>query len=608
MFRLITGEHAPDIGSVRFSRGTEVGYLPQIPQIDESRALEDEVATGFEDLYHLQARLEQVAEEMSKAASKDELENLMQQYDLIHDKIEHAGGFSVEYRIHEILVGLGFRESDFKLPMGVLSGGQKCRAALAKLLLRDPDFLLLDEPSNHLDIDAVRWLENYLLERKGGAIVISHDRYLLDRLAQSIVELHDGKTKRYVGNYTAYQRTRENELLTQERQFEQDAAYIEKEREYVARYGAGQRARQAKGRLTRLERQLDQGDFVTDRPRERARISMAFKPMDSSTRDVLEVNNLTKRYDARTLFANVRLRVVHGQRLGITGPNGSGKSTLLKCLLGKIHADEGTARFDPKAIVGYYAQEEEPIEPERSIVAEIMEARPDLSEEMARAMLGRFLFSGDDAFKRLGALSGGERSRVRLLKLMLLSPTIMILDEPTNHLDIDACEALEEALREYEGTIITVSHDRYFLDRLVTRLLVVRPEGVSLHEGNYSAYVRELEARAAAAGQSRDRKGVSVSSVSQNRDRKGALPHSAPARHATTPKRPKGPYSKHSAEQLEAMIHEREKKIAEMTARFGDQQLARDHSALAKLHEEFESAKRELAEIEAVWFEKMDGK
>lgn len=595
LFRVIIGRVTPDSGVVTRSKGMQVGYLAQEPELDLSRTLHDEVLNAFEGLLAIERRIHRLSEEMA-GASGEQLDALMTQYDRANAEFVAAGGYRHEQRLHEVLAGLGFSRTDYQLPIAALSGGQRCRAALAKLLLEDSAYLLLDEPTNHLDIDAVRWLEQFLKARQGGAAIISHDRYLLDRVVYRIIEFERGRIASFPGGYSDYQRGKELNAVTQERRFEKDQAFIAKERDFIARHLAGQRSKEAQGRRTRLARMLADGEFVTERVAQRRALQLAFEiePLDEG-RTIFRAEGVSKRYGAKVLFDDLSLEVSGGARIGITGPNGAGKSTLLRVLLGRIAPDAGEVKVDPKAQIGYYSQDAGELDSEASILGEIRACRPDLSETQARSILGQFLFSGDDVFRPLGRCSGGEQSRVRLLKLMLSMPTVLVLDEPTNHLDIVSCEALEEALQDYPGVLLVVSHDRYFLDRVIDQLLVVRDGGARRIRGNYTTYVEILEREEAARAAKEELERSAAAKKS------GATPTKKPGQKAA-----KSKYEKMPLAELEAFIAEREGQLAEIQERFGAPDVYKDPSALALLDAQYEAAKAELAEAEVAWLKLAD--
>ncbi|MCC7292858.1 MAG: ABC-F family ATP-binding cassette domain-containing protein [Phycisphaerales bacterium] len=619
LFRLITGQLAPDLGTVTRARGLEVGYLSQEPELNLANSLHDEVAEVFTELLDIEHRMHDVSERLALLEHGPQQQELLEQYDRLHARFEAAGGYKIEARVGEILGGLGFEPADNALPLSALSGGQKCRAALAKLLLRERGFLLLDEPTNHLDIDAVRWLEKFLKGHDGGVVVISHDRYLLDRLADRIVEIDRGRAHSYPGNYSSYHQAREMRRLTLDRQYEKDREFIEKERDFIARFLAGQRSKEAQGRRTRLERRLAAGEFVTERPAHRQRVRLRFTETRAKGGEILRVEDLGKSYGEKRLFAGLNLQVAAGLRLGITGPNGTGKSTLLKILLEVVPQDEGTVRWDSKLAIGYYAQESAELDPSRTIMEEIRADQPHLSEQHVRNHLGAFLFTGEDVFKPLGKLSGGEQSRVRLIKLILSNPDVLVLDEPTNHLDIPSREALEEALADYPGTIIAVSHDRYFLDRIVERLLVMRPEGHRLFAGNYTTYIETLEseqAKAAQAAQEAEDATPRATPSDKRRDgaaqrggSKGEPPPSATReelRRDDPLARDRARYDSISIEAIEIKIYEHEQELTRLGERFSDPSVYRDAEKVEELQESIEAIKHELTVLQSAWDERAE--
>ena len=606
LFRLITGELEPDLGTVTRSRGMDIGYLPQEPRVGLNHTLHDEVLSVFADVLAMERKLQRLSEQMAAQHDDPQLQPLMKRYDRVTAEFTAAGGYTYEQRLNEILGGLGFSQADRSLPVAALSGGQKCRAALAKLLLQDTSYLLLDEPTNHLDIDAVRWLEKFLAGHHGGAAIVSHDRYLLDRLAEKIVEVEGRRLASYPGNYSNYAHVRELRRLTQERQYEKDKAFIEKEQAFIAKHLAGQRTKEAQGRRKRLARRLEQDELVLDKPGHKREMKLDFKAADRSFdrkrharlkgHTIVEVEQAAKRYGEKLLFEGMSLQIEAGQRFGITGPNGTGKTTLLRLILGEVAPEAGHIVVDGQAAIGYYAQEEHGLDSETSVLGEILAARPDLSELEARAFLARFLFKRDDVFKPVGKLSGGEQSRVRLAKLMLAAPNVLMLDEPTNHLDIPSREALEQALLDYSGTIVAVSHDRYFLDRIVQRLLVLRAGEHRLCVGNYSEYIRQIEgeveqARTAAPDERRSRPTRSPGTRRQQQ-KKAA--------------RERSRFHSLSLEQLEAFITDRENEVSNMGARFADPEIYHDGAAVARLREKFDALQQELAEARAAWEQRVD--
>jgi ATP-binding cassette subfamily F protein 3 len=614
LFRLIAGELSADTGTVTRAKGVEVAYLPQEPDITADVTLHAAVAEAFADLLALERKIEALSEAIAVERDAARVHDLMAQYDRLRARFETSGGYQLEQRLNEVLGGLGFAPVDYDLPVTALSGGQKCRAALAKLLLRAAagggnaqPFLLLDEPTNHLDIDAVHWLEKFLAGHHGGAVIVSHDRYLLDRLAERTIEAVPGGTggqvRSYAGNYSAYVEARELHRLTALRQYQQDRAFVAKEQDFIAKNIAAQRTNVAKGRRTRLARRLAAGEFTLEKPIEQDTVRLRF--VDSGRKvqhgkELVRVAGLRKQYGEKLLFADLDLIVCAGERLGITGPNGTGKTTLLRIILDQVKPDAGTVYVAPTARIGYFAQEAADLDPDKTVIDEIVALRPAFLERDARHYAARFLFTDEDPFKKVGQLSGGEQSRVRFMKLILAAPDVLVLDEPTNHLDIPSREALEEALLDFVGTVITVSHDRYFLDQIVEKLVVMRPESVRLYHGDYSYYVEQIEqekaAEDAAREASRSRKGATAVPAVRARRKKTGQP-------AT----PRSPLARLTLAELEAYITLREERLAQVQERFGDAKLYRDATAVNDLRAEYETLTEELAAAEAVWLERADG-
>jgi len=608
LFRLIDGHLTPDAGTVTLSKGLEVGYLSQEPDLAEDGTLREVVGEGFAALVAVEQKLQSLSEQMATEHDSPRLSALMDQYDRVRARFEAAGGYRFEQRLNEVLGGLGFLPADYDLPIWALSGGQRCRAALGKLLLQERQFLLLDEPTNHLDIDAVRWLEKFLAGYHGGAAIISHDRYLLDRLADRTIEVvgggvtRGGQVSAYSGNYTSFLRTRETHRLTQERQYERDREAIQREQAFIAKHLAGQRTKEAQGRRKRLERRLKAGEFTLERPSGARTLGMRFGEVDRKPRqgtDVLRVEGSRKQYGDKLLFSELDLNVQAGERIGITGPNGTGKTTLLRIILGQVPADAGQVYVGPAVRIGYFAQEPDGLDPERTIVEEICEVRPDFLERDARDYAARFLFTGEDPFKRVGQLSGGEQSRVRFMKLILSVPDVLVLDEPTNHLDIPSREALEDALDAFPGTVVTVSHDRYFLDRVVDKLLVMRLGDDRLYQGNYSAYIEQVEQARAAEEAARQ-----AARDAEATGRRGNRP--ARRRTAAGQVQATSPLRKLKLDELEAYITEREEKIALLEQRFGEAEVYKDPEKIMALRADFDTLSEELAAAEAVWLERAE--
>ena len=476
-------------GSVVLSKGLRIGYLSQEPQLDPTCTLRQEILKVFRKQQNLEDEMLWLSERMGQ----EENPALLEEYANLQEQHERMGGYSYEHQINRTLGGLGFGNSDFHLNTRALSGGQKSRAALAKMLLENPDLLLLDEPTNHLDIKAIEWLENFLnSEYEGAVLIVSHDRYFLDRVARKIWELRAHQIKSYQGNYTKYLETRRLEILEQERSYAKQRRFIAHEEEFIRRNIAGQRTREAQGRqklLNRVER-------VEKPDQDRPSMSLRFSPDARGGNDILRCQGLGMEYGDKVVFQNLNLEVYRQDVVGIIGPNGAGKTTLFRLILGGLEPTAGELKIGANLRFGYYDQELKGLNLDNEIIDEIWEMRPKSAQLEIRNFLGRFLFSGDEVFKQIRHLSGGEQSRVMLAKLLLENANVLLLDEPTNHLDIPSREALEKALSEYPATTFIISHDRYLLNKLATKLLIFADGAANLFAGTYAEYENHLrEAR-----------------------------------------------------------------------------------------------------------------
>ncbi len=477
-------------GNVGYAKRLQIGYLSQEPNLEADCSLRQEMFKVFQKQRDLEDEMLLLSEEMAEDPS------VLDRYARVQEQHERMGGYDYEYQTNRTLGGLGFRDSDFNLKTGILSGGQKSRAALAKLLLEDPDLLLLDEPTNHLDIKAIEWLENFLnTEYQGAVIIVSHDRYFLDRVARKIVELRNHKLKEYPGNYTKYLEIRQTEKVAQEREYKKQQRYIAHEEDFIRRNMAGQRTREAQGR----QKLLDRLERVEKPETAEKTIKLRFTPEVRGGNDILQCQGLGKRYGDNQIFEDVNLEVYRQDVVGVIGPNGVGKTTLFRMILGNELPTSGELKIGHNLHFGYYDQELAGLNQDNTVIDEIWALRPTQKQGEIRSFLGRFLFSEDEVFKWIGDLSGGEQSRVMLAKLLLENANVLLLDEPTNHLDIPSREVLEEALAEYPATIFMISHDRYFLNKLVNKLLVFENGTAKLFIGTYAEYearVREQKREA----------------------------------------------------------------------------------------------------------------
>jgi len=593
LFKLILGMELPDTGTVTLTRGTTVGYLPQEPLLPQDKSLIDAVTEVFDAHRALATELEELSHRIAEVHGTPDEAALLEKYDRLHAKFDAAGGYGYEVRIREVLGGLGFSPDEYHTQVRVLSGGQKCRAALARLLLAEADLLLLDEPTNHLDIDATRWLEKYLANHPGGAVIISHDRYLLDRVVTKIVEIEEHQTTVYPTNYTNYALAKRIRQIQAVREYEKQAAWLAHQRDYIDRVRyAKDSAKQARGRQKYLDRMEADGKIL-DKPKgENAKMTLRFKADERGGDMVIRCENASKAYGDLVLIRDLNFEMTRGEKVGIIGPNGVGKTTLLRMLLKQTGVDSGAVRLWENLSVGYYDQEHRGLDGSQSIIESVRSVRPELSEPEARSYLALFLFRGDDVFKRVGSLSGGEQSRVLLARLVWQNPQVLVLDEPTNHLDIPAREALEEAISLFPGSVLMVSHDRYFLDRVVDRLLVLPERGrYELVGGNWTTYANLLSQREEAERQEKERQ----------REEQRRIEQAKAAAQGQQKKKSRSKYVAQKIEEIEAKIIAAETRMKELEALFADAATLRDADKSRRLHEEYQTIKSSLTELNAQW-------
>ena len=491
LLKIIIGELAPDDGTVVVTKGKTLGYLAQHQDLDSSRTIYDELLEVKRPVIEMEERIRQLEIEMKHSAG-EELETLYQTYSRLSHEFELANGYAWKSEINGVLKGLGFEEEEFSKPVCTLSGGQKTRVSLGKLLLSRPDIILLDEPTNHLDMESIAWLENYLLNYQGTVIIVAHDRYFLDRVVTKIVELDNGKATVFQGNYSAYSEKkamlRANILkayLNQQQEIRHQEEVITKLRSFN-REKSIKRAESREKLLNKMER-IEKPTEVNDA------MNITLEPDIQSGNDVLTVRGLSKGFDGQQLFSGVDFDIKRGERIAIIGNNGTGKTTILKIINGIVPADSGEIRLGSRVHIGYYDQEHHVLHNEKTLFQELSDTYPGMNNTQIRNVLAAFLFTGEDVFKLIGDLSGGEKGRVSLAKLMLSEANFLILDEPTNHLDITSKEILENALNHYTGTVLYVSHDRYFINRTATRILDLTHNTLVNYIGNYDYYLEKRD-------------------------------------------------------------------------------------------------------------------
>ena len=494
LFKVLTGEISADGGEFYLKKDTSVGYLAQNIHIESDKTIYEEMLSVFEKIIQTEANLREMENEMG-GLSGQALADKMEEYAALQHYFEQHDGYSYQSRMKGVLKGLGFTESDFNRPMNQLSGGQKTRVHLGKLLLSKPDVLLLDEPTNHLDIASIEWLEDFLRTYPGSVLIISHDRYFLDRIVTKVIEIENKKSFVYNGNYSFYWQQKEINREIQQKAYDMQQKEIKHQEDVIRtlrqfnREKSIKRAESREKVLDKMER-IDRPDALPDQMR------LTLTPFLTSGNDVLHAENLSKSYGGQKIFQGVSFDVKRSDKVAIIGPNGVGKSTLFRMLLKEVSSDSGLIRFGTNVFVGYYDQEQAKLDESKTIFEEISDSYPTLTQGQIRNMLAAFVFTGDDVFKPISALSGGEKGRVSLAKIMLSKANTLMLDEPTNHLDMFSKEVLESAINRYEGTCIYISHDRYFINKTAEKILELTPDGVILYNGNYDYYLEKKAERA----------------------------------------------------------------------------------------------------------------
>ncbi len=590
LLKMILGILPPDIGQIHQRKALRLGYLPQEPVFSGEKTVLEELHSSAQEILDLQKRLHDSAHTLS-GLSGGELKSAMRQYDRLSGEFEIMGGYKYETRIKEIAAGLGLEEKHYSLKTTQLSGGQLSRLGLAKVLLADAGLLLLDEPTNHLDWDATLWLEKFLRNYGGAALIVSHDRFLLDRLVCKIVEIRDRKADVFTGNYSTYRQEKEKRDLEMGRQYEQRLEFIEKTRDFVVRNINRKGTKKvAQGRQTRLDNLLKNNPDFLEKPKHARELSFKFaeaKNRGKRVDTVVACKNLAMCFGKLTLFENMSFEIFTGERTGIIGPNGMGKTTLLKLALGQIQPTSGLVVLKKSLSVGYLDQAGAELNPENTVLEEAALVFPEMLPEQMRRRLGAFLFVKDDVFKKVADLSGGERNRLALCKLVLSAPEVLILDEPTNHLDIPSIEALENAIRDFAGTIIVVSHDRFFLDSIARRLIVLgadelgktSPGRFEFINGSFSRYAELLEERA--LKQEANPQAEKTKRPRQDKPRKAAPPELKQ-------------FNIWPVEKIEKTIEETEAAIKKLHESFGEEKVYKDYKLLAQVQNQVKEKEQYL--------------
>ena len=585
LLKIIMGEEEADDGQVVIGKDITVGYLAQHQDSYYDKTIYEELLSVKQNVSDLQEQIRQLELNMKHLEGK-ELEDALERYSRMNHTFEQQDGYAFESMITGILKGLGFSEDDFTRPVAELSGGQKTRVSLGRLLLSRPDVLLLDEPTNHLDLNNIHWLEGYLSNYDGAVIIVSHDRYFLDKIVSKVVEIENTKGTIYHGNYSFYASKREEVRLSKYRAYMNQQAEIKHQEEVIAKLKQFNREKSIK-RAESREKMLDRIERI-EKPREiNDEMRLTLTPDMESGTDVLLVDGLSKSYGDHIIFSNVHMDIKRGERVALIGNNGTGKTTILKIINQLISKDAGKVILGAQVHIGYYDQEHQVLHAEKTIFDELQDAYPTMTNTKVRNVLAAFLFTGDDVFKQIKDLSGGERGRVSLAKLMLSNANFLILDEPTNHLDITSKEILENALKNYTGTLLYVSHDRYFINQTATRILDLTPTGITSYIGNYDYYV---EQQLVSTAREEEKSTVVKIETAAKKDWKQAKEEQAKERK-----------KQNELKRCEERIDELENLIASIDQQMGDSSIATNVEQLTKLSREQEAAKEELEQLYEQW-------
>lgn len=591
LLKILTGEESADSGSITLAKDAKLGYLRQINNVDSALSIIDELYTVIEPILKMEKRMSQMQEDM-KHLTGSELEELYSSYTALTHSYELMDGYAAKSRVVGILKGLGFEEIDFDRKINTLSGGQKTRVFLAKLLLEEPDIILLDEPTNHLDLRSIEWLESYLLNYKGAVIIVSHDRYFLDKIVSKVIDIENGNVQMYLGNYTDFSNKKQmlldakmKEYLNQQQEIKHQEAVITKLKQFN-REKSIKRAESRQKQLEKIERVEAPQTYS-----ENMRLSLDISK--ESGKDVLTVHNLSKSFDQKKLFWDINFEIKRGERVAIIGDNGTGKTTLLKIINGLLEPDTGEVIYGSNVSVAYYDQEHQVLHMDKTLFDELSDTYPDMTNTQIRNILAAFLFTGEDVYKKIADLSGGERGRVSLVKLMLSKANFLLLDEPTNHLDIVSKDVLENALNNFPGTVCYVSHDRYFINKTATRILDLTENRLLNYIGNYDYYIEKREAVEEAANLTSTEQAEKPADVSESKkewiDNKTALAQKKKIKNALN--------------KCEKEISEIEDKLQSIDEEFANPENASNVGKLMELQKQKESLEKRLDKLMEDWEE-----
>lgn len=583
LMRILAGLDAQDGGEISLVRGLRVGYLAQQNMVTSGETVWNELQKVYEQVFAMEKKLRELEDEMAHAhTDAQRFAQLSADYDRLTQRFEEADGYSWKSMVSGVLNGLGFKPAQYDQCVDSLSGGEQTRLCLARLLLQKPDLLLLDEPTNHLDMETLQWLENYLAAYKGSVLVISHDRYFLDHVCTGIVEILMGASEQYNGNYTRYIAQRQERFESRMRAYEIQQKEIERQQAIIARYRMFNREKSIRAAESR-EKALDRMEKL-EKPVDERAIRFSFEARRRTGEDVLQLTEISKSFGEKHLFHDLTLRVRAGDRVALIGPNGVGKSTLIKIIVGEEQPDTGFIRYGSNVDIGYYDQHQSTLHADKTALDEIWDRFPQMEQSNVRGALGMFLFTGDDVFKPIHTLSGGEKGRVALTALMLRKDNLLLLDEPTNHLDMDSREVLEDALTDFGGTIITVSHDRYFINRIANRIIEMQPDGVTEYIGNYDDYIERKNRPVAVEAEA----GKTKTELEKEKRREKL------SRQALR-------QLKIRAQEAEKAVGIKETEIAELEAQMADPSLYSDAQKSADVQRAYQKAQQALQTLYEQW-------
>lgn len=571
LMRMIAGEMQPDGGTIHRNKDLRVGYLAQLDDIPLTDTVWGALLKVFEPIRVMERRMAEI-EKLLESADPETALRLSSEYQRLTESYNAQQGYAYEGEILRVLNGLGLKPEMHQRQVSTLSGGERTRLSLAKLLLQKPDIILMDEPTNHLDLEAIEWLQDYLTDYKGSLLLISHDRYFLDHVCTTMGELLGGKMIKFTGNYTEYMKKRTADFETRMKAYELQQKEIQREQAIIERYRSFNREKSIKAAESR-EKRLAKVERL-EKPVEEQHVRFSFDARRRSGEEALEVRELSKFFEGQPVFQNLSFKLRTGDRVALIGPNGVGKSTLFRILTHQINPDHGSVRFGTNIDIGYYDQHQQNLNPQNTILDEVWNAFPKLEQTRIRSALGLFLFTGDEVFEKIEKLSGGERGRVALTKLMLKQDNLLLLDEPTNHLDMDSREVLEDALRDFPGTILAISHDRYFINRFAEKVMVMEKDGVTEYLGNFDDYIEK-----------RDRPRPPVSSLedettrtAQTREKKKTRQQNALLREL-----------KAAVDKAEAAIEQNEREMARLEAELARPETYNDLEAMRRLTESYQA-------------------